>query len=34
MKDAQHHVHRLVQRMMQAETATTRDEAQRVVRKA
>ena len=34
MKSVQHHTHRLIQRMMQAETATTRDEAQKVIRKA
>jgi hypothetical protein len=34
MKDIKHHTHRLIQRMMQAETATTRTEAQKVIRKA
>jgi hypothetical protein len=34
MKSIQHHTHRLLQRMMQAETATSRAEAQKVIRKA
>lgn len=34
MKSIKHHTHRLIQRMMQAETATTRNEAQKVIRKA
>ena len=33
-KGAEHHARRLLARMMQAETATTRSEAQRIVRKA
>jgi hypothetical protein len=34
MKSIQHHSRRLLQRMMQAETATSRAEAQKVIRKA
>lgn len=34
MKSIQHHSRRLIQRMVQAETATTRTEAQKVIRKA
>lgn len=34
MKSAKHHAYRLIQSMVQAETATTRTEAQKVIRKA
>jgi hypothetical protein len=34
MKSIQHHSRRLLQRMLQAETATSRSEAQKVIRKA
>lgn len=33
-KDLSHHEHRLLERMVQAETVTDRSEAQRVLRKA